>query len=97
MPPLKQLSTTKVTMILHEPRTHHWSAFKRIFHYVRHTVDSGLQLRSSSSTLLSSFLDADWAGSMDDRRLIGGYSIFYGDNLIVWNARKQSTVSRSST
>jgi hypothetical protein len=86
----------KVCQYLHEPRTPHWSAVKRILRYVRHTVDSGLLLRSSSSTLLSAFSDADWAGNMVDRRSTGGYAIFYGGNLIAWSARKQSTVSRSS-
>ncbi|XP_071678597.1 uncharacterized protein [Lolium perenne] len=87
----------KVCQYLHEPRTPHWSAVKRILRYVRHTVDSGLLLRSSSSTLLSAFSDVDWAGNMDDRRSTGGYAIFYGGNLIAWSARKQSTVSHSST
>jgi histone deacetylase 1/2 len=87
----------KVCQYLHEPRTPHWSAVKRILRYVRYTVDTGLLFRSSSSTLLSAFSDADWAGNMDDRRSTGGYAIFYGGNLIAWSARKQSTVSRSST
>jgi histone deacetylase 1/2 len=69
----------------------------RILRYVHHTVDSGLQLRATPSTLLSAFSDADWASSVDDRRSTGEYAIFYGGNLIVWSARKQSTVSRSST
>jgi histone deacetylase 1/2 len=86
----------KVCQFLHEPRTPYWSAVKRILRYVRH-IPCGLHFRSSSSTLLSAFSDADWASNMDDRRSTGGYAIFYGGNLIAWSARKQSTVSRSST
>ena len=57
----------------------------------------GLQFRRSSSTLVSAFSDADWAGCVDDRKSTGGFVVFFGSNLISWSARKQATVSRSST
>jgi hypothetical protein len=46
---------------------------------------------------LHAYSDADWAGCPDDRKSIRGFCIFLGPNLISWSARKQSTVSRSST
>ena len=57
----------------------------------------GLKIHKSSSTLVSAFSDADWAGSIDDRRSTGGFAVFVGSNLVSWSARKQATVSRSST
>jgi hypothetical protein len=46
---------------------------------------------------VSAFSDADWTGNVDDRRLTGGFAVFLGSKLISWNARKQNTMSRSST
>ena len=70
---------------------------KRILRYVQHTRTHGLFLRPSSSGTLSVYLDADWAGDLEDRRSTEGYALFYGGNLIAWSARKQATVSCSST
>ena len=61
------------------------------------TLTFGMHIRPTSSRVLSAFSDADWAGSPDDRRSTGGYAVFFGSNLIAWSARKQATVSRSST
>ena len=64
------------------------------------TISHGLLLRpftTPARPLLSAFSDADWAGDADDWRSTGGFAIFYGGNLVSWSARKQATVSRSST
>jgi histone deacetylase 1/2 len=64
---------------------------------VKFTVDMSLSIQKSNSRLISAFTDADWAGSVDDRRSTGGFAIFIGPDLVSWSARKQATVSRSST
>jgi hypothetical protein len=47
--------------------------------------------------MVSAFSDADWVGCTDDRKSTGGFAAFLGPNLISWCAKKQKTVSRSST
>ena len=90
-------AVNKVCQFLHAPTTAHWVAVKRILRYVCGTRNMGLKIRKSKSMLVSAFSDADWAGCVDDRRSTGGFAVFLGGNLVSWCARKQATVSRSST
>jgi len=90
-------SVNKVCQYLHAPTTTHWSAVKRIPRYVSGTRNFGLKIKRSQSMIISAFSDADWAGCLDDRRSTGGFAVFLGSNLVSWTARKQATVSRSST
>lgn len=89
-------SVNKVCQFLHAPTTVHWVAVKRILRYLKQCTKFGLNIHRSGSTLVSGFSDADWAGSVDDRRSTGGFAIFIGSNLVSCNARKQATTSRSS-
>nr|XP_020195890.1 uncharacterized mitochondrial protein AtMg00810-like [Aegilops tauschii subsp. strangulata] len=90
-------AVNRVCQYLHAPTDVHWFAVKRILRYVRLTVSFGLRLRPSSSRVLFAFSGADWAGCPDDQRSTGGHVVFLGPNLIAWSARRQATVSRSST
>nr|GEV27042.1 ribonuclease H-like domain-containing protein [Tanacetum cinerariifolium] len=52
----------QVCLFMHDPREPHFSALKRILHYVRGTLSYGLQLYSSTTSTLVAYSDADWAG-----------------------------------
>jgi hypothetical protein len=90
-------SVNKVCQYLHAPTTLHLVAVKRILRFVKGTINLGLRIVKNPSMVVSGFSDADWAGCLDDRRSTGGFAVFLGTNLISWSARKQPTVSRSST
>lgn len=90
-------SVNKVCQYLHAPTTVHWAAVKRILRYLKQTSQLGLKIGKSTLLLVSGFSDSDWAGCLDDRRSTGGFAVFLGSNLVSWSARKQATVSRSST
>ncbi|KAK1436331.1 hypothetical protein QVD17_02110 [Tagetes erecta] len=104
-------AVNKVCQYMHAPSENHWSAVIRILRYLKGTLEFGLLIRHKSNAALQAFTDvhwqgnaqinaysdADWAGCPDDRRSTGGYAIYLGSNLISWTARKQKTVSRSST
>jgi histone deacetylase 1/2 len=95
--PDNSFAVNKVCQFLHSPTTVHWAAVKRILHYLKGSMGLGLWIRKNPSTLVSAFSDADWAGCPDDRRSTGGFAVYLGSNLVSWSARKQPTVSRSST
>jgi histone deacetylase 1/2 len=90
-------SVNKVCQFLHPPTTTHSLSVKCILRYIKGTLQVDLTFKCSSSQLLSAFSDTDWAGCPYDRKSTGGFAIFFGPNLISWSAKKQHTVSRSST
>ncbi|GKD21071.1 ribonuclease H-like domain-containing protein [Tanacetum coccineum] len=81
---------------MHDPREPHLAALKRIIWYVRCTLDHGLQLHVSTTSQLTAYIDADWAGCLVTRRSTSGYCVFLGDNLLSWSAKRQVTLSCSS-
>jgi hypothetical protein len=70
---------------------------KRILRFLKHTMGYSLLIQSSPSSMISAFSDANWTGCSDDRKSTGGFAVFFDPNLISWCAKKQKTVSRSST
>ncbi|WOH09590.1 hypothetical protein DCAR_0729048 [Daucus carota subsp. sativus] len=86
----------QICLHMHDPRTDHMSALKRIIRYVQGTLDQGLHLYPSSVSSLVSYTDADWGGCPDTRRSTSGYCVFLGDNLLSWSSKRQPTLSLSS-
>ncbi|GKB40248.1 ribonuclease H-like domain-containing protein [Tanacetum coccineum] len=86
----------QLCLYMHDPREPHFHAMKRVLRYLRGTTDLGLQLFRSSTSQLTAYSDADWAGCPATRRSTSGYCVFLGDNLLTWSSKRQETLSRSS-
>lgn len=85
-----------VNQFLHAPIDDHFQVVKWILRYVKGTLHFGLTFTLSSSKALVAYSNAHWAWCPDTRHSTSGYSIYLGDNLVSWSAKKQPTISRSS-
>nr|GEU73699.1 hypothetical protein [Tanacetum cinerariifolium] len=63
---------------------------KRIFRYLRGTVNMGLWYPKGSRFDLTAFLDADYAKCIDSRKSTSGGIQFIGDKLVRWMSKKQN-------
>jgi hypothetical protein len=72
-------------------------AVKRIFRYLRATLDFGLWYPKTKYFTLNAYTDADWAGSVDDRKSTSGGAFFLGKCLVSWLSKKQTSISLSTT
>ncbi|KAH9779268.1 retrovirus-related pol polyprotein from transposon RE1 [Citrus sinensis] len=77
-------SVHKLSQYLSAPTLQHWLACKKVLRYLQATITHG-------------YSDADWACDIDDRKSIGAYCIFLGNNLVSWSSKKQAIVAKSST
>jgi hypothetical protein len=79
------------------PKESHIQDVKRIFRYLKGTIDVGLWYPSKDSFTLKAYLDVDWAGSVDEKKGTSGGKFFLGESLVAWISKKQSSISLSST
>lgn len=85
-----------VSQFMHSPSTEHMEAVYRILRYLKGTHGKGLFFKKTEERGIEAFTDADWAGSVDDRRSTSGYCSFVWGNLVTWRSKKQTVVARSS-
>ncbi|GJX94825.1 retrovirus-related pol polyprotein from transposon TNT 1-94 [Tanacetum coccineum] len=79
------------------PTEKHLHAVKRIFRYLRGTVNRVLWYSKDSSIALTAFANADHVGCQDTRCSTSGSMQFLGDRLISWSSKRQKSAAISST
>ena len=79
------------------PGQAHFAALKRVYRYLRRMTDTRLVYRRTTDISLLGYVDADWAGDVNDRRSVSGYTFVMAGAAISWSLKKQTSVALSST
>ena len=79
-----------------KPSKQHWIAVKRIMRYLRGTQNYGLLYSKDGSKDILGYLDADWAGDVNDRKSTSGYLFHISGAAVSWRSKKQTCVALST-
>eukprot|EP00253_Pinus_taeda_P024914 PITA_24914 len=79
------------------PKATHLQVVKRIFKYLQGTQNYGLWYPRDTNLTLHAYTDANWAGSVDDRKRTSGGAFFMGPRLVSWFSKKQSSIALSTS
>ncbi|EXB61547.1 Serine/threonine-protein kinase TOR [Morus notabilis] len=85
-----------VSQFMHSPREEHLQAVYRILRYLKSTPGKGRLFEKHGQKTIEAYTDADWAGSVTDRRSTFVYCTYVWGNLVAWRSKEQSVVAQSS-
>jgi len=74
----------------------HWKAVKRVFRYLRGTINYCLSYNFRNSKLIG-YCDSDWASEAADRKSVTGYIFKLANGTVSWCSKKQPIMALSST
>ena len=70
------------------PRENHLMAVKRIMRYLKGTDDFHLYYKKNEKFELNAYIDADWGGNIDDKKITIGGALFLGKRIVTWTSKK---------
>ncbi|KAL6335066.1 hypothetical protein AAG906_026446 [Vitis piasezkii] len=86
-----------VSQYMHNLGEQHMNAVMCILRYLKNAPGKGILFtKNVDHQSIEVYIDADWAGAVDDRRSTFGYFTFVGGNLVTWKSKKQNGVACSS-
>ena len=79
-----------------QPSEAHLTAVKRIFRYLKGSIDITLKYKKSENGGLVGYSDADYAGDLDDRHSTSGNLFLMSEAAVTWTSKKQPIVTLST-
>jgi len=78
------------------PKESHLHTIESIFKYLQGTQNFGLWYPRDIDLTLHAYTDADWARSVDGRKITSGVAFYMGSRLVSWFSKKQSSIALST-
>ena len=76
------------------PTTAHWCGIKRVFRYLKQTIDYQLGYMKTENVFNPIvFSDSDYANDSSDSKSMGGFVVIACNGAISWRSRKQTVVA----
>ena len=79
-----------------KPKESHLTAVKRIFKYLKETLEVGIWYSKDGDFKVISYSDSDYAGCKIDRKSTIGTCQMMGNRLVSWFSKKQNSISTST-
>lgn len=73
----------------------HWNAVKRVFRYLKGTID--LKLEYKNNSFCDIYCDSDWGNKLNDRYSVTGVCVMVNGGIVHWHSKRQKTVALSTT
>ncbi|KAK6151896.1 hypothetical protein DH2020_014531 [Rehmannia glutinosa] len=92
-------ATSFLSRFMHNPKESHMSAVKRIFRYLKGTIQYGLfypKNENEGGFKLMGYSDSDYAGCRVDRKSTSGTCQMLGNILVSWFSKKQNSIATST-
>ncbi|RDX92968.1 hypothetical protein CR513_24839, partial [Mucuna pruriens] len=85
-----------ISQFMHDPRERHLQAVERILQYLKASPGKGLLFIKEGTLSMEIYTNANYIGSVVDKKSTSGYCMFLGGNLLTWKSKKQNVVARSN-
>lgn len=88
----------QASQFLNDYSDEHWKAVKRIFRYLKGTIDYGIVYGCNKINCdLVRYTNADYAGCIDTQKSTSGFIFLLNGGAITWSSQKQRVIARSTT
>ena len=89
------LAVGMVARFFANPKENHMMTIKRTTRYLKVTEYYDLWYKKGDNFEVKTFIDADWEGSIDDRKSTSGGAFSLGKRLVSWIRKNQNCISQS--